>query len=145
MIQGARTSEAVGQRLIRCSSDILRSKAAASAFGVAGMRRGLSVLQGAASVAAPAAKALPSYVLNCPETQVTTLPNGLRVASEVCYPEQFPTHYSWPYRAYRFLYFSAWEDPSIFHNCTFAPLHTDVASGRKKSDNPFHQSYKTVS
>ncbi|CAM9668469.1 unnamed protein product, partial [Laminaria digitata] len=30
----------------------------------------------------PTAKELPSYVLNCPETQVTTLPNGLRVASE---------------------------------------------------------------
>ena len=33
----------------------------------------------------PTAKELPSYVLNCPETQVTTLPNGLRVASEVRY------------------------------------------------------------
>ena len=34
-------------------------------------------------VSVPTAAELPSYVLNCPETQVTTLPNGLRVASEV--------------------------------------------------------------
>ncbi|CAN0015054.1 unnamed protein product [Ectocarpus sp. 12 AP-2014] len=36
----------------------------------------------AARAALPIASELPSYVLNCPETQVTTLPNGLRVASE---------------------------------------------------------------
>lgn len=45
-----------------------------------GARRGLSAMQG---TVVPMARALPSYVLNCPETQVTTLPNGLRVASEV--------------------------------------------------------------
>lgn len=43
-------------------------------------RRRSSSLRG---VEAPTAKSLPAYVLNCPETQVTTLPNGLRVASEV--------------------------------------------------------------
>lgn len=49
-------------------------------FGGNGSRRGMSALQRAS---VPTAKELPSYVLNCPETQVTTLPNGLRVASEV--------------------------------------------------------------
>ncbi|CAM9789232.1 unnamed protein product [Scytosiphon promiscuus] len=44
----------------------------------AAARRGFS----ASPAPLPKASALPSYVLNCPETQVTTLPNGLRVASE---------------------------------------------------------------
>lgn len=93
MIKGARASGAAGQRLLRNSSELLRLKHAAADWSVVGLRnlpsghfgarRNLSALQGAESLAAPAAKALPSYVLNCPETEVTTLPNGLRVASEV--------------------------------------------------------------
>lgn len=96
MIKGARASGAGGQRLLRNSSELLRLQHAATDWSVVGLRRlssgslgarrDLSSFQGASPVAAPAAKALPSYVLNCPETEVTTLPNGLRVASEVMYP-----------------------------------------------------------
>lgn len=59
--------------------------ASASVWTAVG-RRGFASLR-AQTAESPAALAkvndLPSYVLNCPETQVTTLPNGLRVASEV--------------------------------------------------------------
>lgn len=58
--------------------------ASASVWTAVG-RRGFASLR-AQTAESPAALAkvndLPSYVLNCPETQVTTLPNGLRVASE---------------------------------------------------------------
>lgn len=57
------------------------SKAIARAPCVFAPSRQLSTTMKAAET--PSAKALPSYILNCPETQVTTLPNGLRVASEV--------------------------------------------------------------
>lgn len=46
-------------------------------------RRGLASLASPAPVPMAAVNNLPDYVLNCPETRVTTLPNGLRVASEV--------------------------------------------------------------
>lgn len=63
-------------------STLLRQQSSLGAVGAAAAaaRRGFSASQAAPLVKA---SALPSYVLNCPETQVTTLPNGLRVASEV--------------------------------------------------------------
>jgi mitochondrial-processing peptidase subunit beta len=42
----------------------------------------ISRLHQAAKAAAPSAASFPDYVLHCPETKVTTLPNGLRVATE---------------------------------------------------------------
>lgn len=82
MLSGKRVAEAVrrGGGLIRPRN--AASSVVASSRGVVGAARGFSAAQ-QAQQQLPKASALPSYVLNCPETQVTTLPNGLRVASEV--------------------------------------------------------------
>lgn len=84
MLSGKRVADAVrrGGGLIRprngVTSVAANSRGVVAGAGAAGAR-GFS----AAQAQVPQASALPSYVLNCPETQVTTLPNGLRVASEV--------------------------------------------------------------
>ncbi|CAM9268685.1 unnamed protein product, partial [Hapterophycus canaliculatus] len=94
MLSGKRALEA-GSTTLRRNSGLIRPRNALAPSVGAGepggrqqqsalvasgavARRGFSALQ----APLPKASALPSYVLNCPETQVTTLPNGLRVASE---------------------------------------------------------------
>lgn len=89
MLSGKRVAEAVrrGGGLIR--PRIAAASVAADSHGVVGVgaARGFSASQ----AQMPRASALPSYVLNCPETQVTTLPNGLRVASEVSLTSVYET------------------------------------------------------
>jgi len=83
-----------GSQTLRRGSGLIRPRNAAPLIFAADSRESpqASLRGGSAAAAArrrfsaaplPKASALPSYVLNCPETQVTTLPNGLRVASEV--------------------------------------------------------------
>lgn len=99
MLSGMRVAR-VGSNTLRRNAGVIRPRhAAAAAAGSAGELHSsqhtplpLAATAGAtttrrafstARAALPKASELPSYVLNCPETQVTTLPNGLRVASEV--------------------------------------------------------------
>lgn len=92
MLSGKRALDA-GSTTLRRNGGLIRPRNALASsvgagdlqqqtpLGAAGAtaRRSFSAMQ----APLPKASALPSYVLNCPETQVTTLPNGLRVASEV--------------------------------------------------------------
>lgn len=92
MLSGKRVAE-VGSQTLRRGSGLIRPRNATPLVAAAdALVSPQASLRGGAGVAArrqfsaaplPKASALPSYVLNCPETQVTTLPNGLRVASEV--------------------------------------------------------------